>query len=338
VSGPTDKDPADTGPADTGPADQDLPDEQQLEAYLKGGSSVSQQYRQLRSAEVPAELDRLVLRQAQEAVKTTRPAKSRVWMRWTAPLAVAASAVLVVSIVIQSGVQHEVRLEMPASAPAPAAAPATMEAERKRETVDEDTSASAAVETQRAPAPALEGLPAEIAERSHVPPADVYISPVEPTPPQFAPPPELRFETPAAPAPAAPLPQTASNSRRQGVEADKAAKALSAEASGEADATREVEEVAVTGHQILRGKQPRAAGPRGTVPTTRPTAAVADSTSTRQVAGQLQQSDPELWLHEIRKLRLQDKQEEADREWRRFRELFPDHPVAENDTAREVQR
>ena len=30
--------------------DKDLPDEQQLDEYLRGGSAVSQQYRQLRSA------------------------------------------------------------------------------------------------------------------------------------------------------------------------------------------------------------------------------------------------------------------------------------------------
>jgi hypothetical protein len=294
---------------------------------------VSRQYRQLRCAEVPAELDRRVMRQAQEAVKTTRPAKSRVWMRWTAPLAVAASAVLVVSIVIQSGVRHEVGLEMPASAPAPT----SMEAKRERETVDEDAAASGAVETQRAPAPVLEDVPAEL---PRVPLADVYTAPVEPTPPRFSPPADLRLEAPAAPAPAAPLQQTASNSRRQvAVEAGKAAKALSAEAAKEADAAREVEEAAVTRNELMQGRQPRAAaGPRGTVPTPRPAAAVVDSTATRQVAGQLHQSDPELWLREIRKLRLQDKQEEADREWRRFRELFPDHPVAQSDTAREVQR
>jgi hypothetical protein len=50
-----------------------------------------------------------------------------------------------------------------------------------------------------------------------------------------------------------------------------------------------------------------------------------------------QYSDPELWLSDIRILRLQDKQEEADREWRRFQEAFPDHPVAEFDVAREVK-
>ncbi len=50
--------------------DKPLPDdEQQLDEYLKGDSSVSRQYRQLHSAEVPAELDRLVLRQAEDAVK-----------------------------------------------------------------------------------------------------------------------------------------------------------------------------------------------------------------------------------------------------------------------------
>ena len=34
-------------------------------------------------------------------------------------------------------------------------------------------------------------------------------------------------------------------------------------------------------------------------------------------------SDPERWLEQIRQLRKENKQTEADREWRRFREAFP---------------
>jgi hypothetical protein len=116
------------------------------------------------------------------------------------------------------------------------------------------------------------------------------------------------------------------------VEADRAAKVLNAEAA------HELAEVAVTSNRVSRRAQPQAAGPRGTVAAPRPVSAVVDSMSSREESEQPRQySDAELWLRDIRKLRLQDKQEEADREWRRFRVAFPDHPVAENDKAREAE-
>ncbi|MDR2216382.1 MAG: hypothetical protein LBE59_11165, partial [Nevskiaceae bacterium] len=87
------------------------PTEQQLDEYLKGDSQVSRRYRELGDVEVPASLDRLVLNQAAEAVKrparSVRPARPA-WMRWTAPLAAAASLVLVVSVVFQTGAWRDV--------------------------------------------------------------------------------------------------------------------------------------------------------------------------------------------------------------------------------------
>ena len=47
--------------------------------------------------------------------------------------------------------------------------------------------------------------------------------------------------------------------------------------------------------------------------------------------------DPEAWLKAIRELRKENKQEQADREWQRFRAAFPDYEVAETDAAREAQ-
>ncbi len=49
-------------------------------------------------------------------------------------------------------------------------------------------------------------------------------------------------------------------------------------------------------------------------------------------------TDPEAWLKDIRQLRKDNKPEEADREWRRFRETFPDFEVAETDAAREAKK
>jgi hypothetical protein len=49
-------------------------------------------------------------------------------------------------------------------------------------------------------------------------------------------------------------------------------------------------------------------------------------------------TDPEAWLKDIRELRKENKQEQADQEWRRFREAFPKYEVAETDAAREPKK
>jgi len=59
--------------------------------------------------------------------------------------------------------------------------------------------------------------------------------------------------------------------------------------------------------------------------------------STNMPATAPRYSDPEQWLEDIRQLRKDNKQQEADREWRRFRAAFPDHEVAADDPAREVK-
>jgi hypothetical protein len=306
------------------PSDKDLPDEQQLDEYLKGGSSVSQQYRQLHDADVPSELDGFVLRQARDAVKTVRPAKSRVWMRWTAPLALAASAVLVVSIVIESGVQDDA-LVTPASAPAPAAH-APMEAQRKSEATDNDALASTAAEGYSEHGFVAEeprAVAEEQATHLHVPPAEVAVSHEAPPPVKLdmPSPDESRRERRAPPPPDA-----IASSRSQAVEADKAARVLSQQASDR------VEQAAAAEQQLMQDVQPPNAGPRNTVsaPTVRPTGAAP----IRQKAEEAQYSDPDTWLRDIRELRIQGKREEADWEWLRFQLAFPNHVVAESDPAR----
>src|SRR6185503_12459407 len=57
--------------------------------------------------DVPPELDRRVLNEARAAVASGGGARSRSWLRWSAPLALAASVVLVVTVVIESGVQND---------------------------------------------------------------------------------------------------------------------------------------------------------------------------------------------------------------------------------------
>jgi len=70
-----------------------------LDEYLKGGSDISQRYRELRREEVPPELDRRVLDEARAAV-ASGGGRSRAWLRWGAPVALAASVILAVTVVM----------------------------------------------------------------------------------------------------------------------------------------------------------------------------------------------------------------------------------------------
>src|SRR5687767_12870330 len=91
--------------------------------------------------EPPEELDRVILRQAREAIETPRPLRIFRSPRWAAPVALAATLLLAVTVVFQAGmpakrepvpevtVQNVAqRVDHPraetAMAPAPSAAPA----------------------------------------------------------------------------------------------------------------------------------------------------------------------------------------------------------------------
>jgi len=294
----------------TEPTDKN--DEQPLDEYLKGNSSVSRQYRQLPGEDVPPSLDRLVLRQAAEAVKRpSRPA----WMRWTAPLAVAASTVLVVSIVIESGLRDETIVSAP-----------TMQAQRA-------AAAQAPVETRmieeskETPPPMVAAPPpaAPIADA----PADANTFARQ----RSAPP-------PPAPAPAQELKRAAQPARDEAAGAvlqEQVAKAERQKSALES-AAREQEKSAT--QRAMRADQGQIAGsresvekpePKAVLSYSRPISAIPVNTATIQRAN----TDPEAWLKEIRQLRIDNKKEEADREWRRFREAFPNYEVAETDAARE---
>jgi hypothetical protein len=88
--------------------------------------------------------------------------------------------------------------------------------------------------------------------------------------------------------------------------------------------------------QKRRGERKQTAGPRNTV-------AAPDAADPAREADEAQDeprnySDPEQWLRDIRQLRKEDKHEEADREWRRFRQMFPNYVVADTDPARGAVR
>jgi hypothetical protein len=299
-----------------------------LDEYLKGGSDISQRYRELGREDVPPDLDRRVLAEARAAVAGGGAARS--WLRWSAPVALAASVVLVVAVVIESPVQDETLAMQPASeesreanhteeyklqeemqilvpeqpsAPAPAAAPAAAP----------PTASVSKAERKRADrVPVVEGVLVNAQasrEQSFAPtPVAVDSAAIDSAEPQLA------AERPA------PAMRTQTTSARN--EADRTAGLEDSSAKASAS---ELQEVSVTGARQRRSAG-RTAGPRNTISGAafekRP-AADADA----------EQSDPAKWLEEIRDLRRAGKTAEADAAWERFREAFPDFPVAQDDVA-----
>lgn len=304
-------------------------DDEAFEEYLKGGSVVSQRYRELGADEVPDEVNRHVLDQARAAVGK-RPAKSPTWMRWSAPLALAASAVLVLSIVIDSGMEPEVVLAPqspppapdgvmndktegasgtiadlpneaeqpapPAAAP-PSEAPATIAQRKSARRMHEKKKESAASEEElRERAPAAYALNTEVAAAS-------------------PPPPTAAIEARAEPQPVSPSPEVQQSNSVARLK----------------QATDSLEEVAIVGRHRRDAAGARA-GPRGTVPAR--SADVSADADDAEIDSPRTYSDPERWLQDIRQLRKDGKTAEADREWQRFRAAFPNHPVADTDLAK----
>jgi len=75
-------------------------EDKEFDEYLRRGTEVSQRYQELGAREVPPALDAKVLRQAQQqAAKSS--ARRRPWLRWGAPLAFAATALIAITVVMQ---------------------------------------------------------------------------------------------------------------------------------------------------------------------------------------------------------------------------------------------
>jgi hypothetical protein len=315
-----------------------------LDEYLKGGSDISQRYRELGADDVPPELDRRVLEQARAAVAGGGAARSRSWLRWSAPVALAASVVLVVAVVIESPVQDETLAIQPPS-----------EVSHENSYADQPKLQD---ETAQAPQP----------EPESAPPAFVPEQPAPSAAPAAAPPPSAasvskteRKRADSAPvveevlttAPAAreqsiatsqvavdtvtvdaadaqiaaerPAPSLRTETISARNEADRAA-GVAADSSAKASEETQIQEAIVTGSRQRRS-QGRTAGPRNTISgsafESRPTAD-ADA----------EQTDPAKWLEQIRDLRRDGKIAAADRAWEEFRAAFPQFPVAEDDLAR----
>ena len=289
--------------------------EEQLNEYLQGDSLVSRQYRHLSADEVPAELDHLVLRQAHDAVKAP-PARSRKHLRWAAPLALAASAVLVVSIVIETGVQRDVVMTG-----APVSAPVAEQAESLRKQRDE------AADNAAGGAPVPLEMPRAREKKEQEVEVDLSAKSV---PPPYVEPPMVSMDLPAeassAPAPAVAPPPPAPQIADSVLAAEQTSTTTVQSAENDQRALSSYSAPIVSSPALREDKAEVAKASAGS----------AEQRAQRSPVSM--QMDPERWLQRIRDLRKADRKDEADAEWRRFRQMFPDYPVSEVDVAREVKK
>jgi hypothetical protein len=339
-----------------------------LDEYLKGGSDISQRYRELGSEDVPPELDRRVLGEARTAVASAGGGRARSWLRWSAPLAVAASVVLVVTVVIESGVQNDASF----ATQQVAADKVRVEAVRRLEESQRQAAESKLQEQVAQPPQSRREQPVlfapEPSPAAIAPQAPAVLADAPPAPAALAkaeiersnsvavtPPEEVRVDAKVLNSPAsdvsAPITAVSSESlysldssppqiaaeqptpsvttATETVTARQETKSAAAEADSADDA---LSSVSITGARTAR-RNGRTAGPRGTI------SGSALSTETRPAADEDTEqaelrADPQKWLESIRELRRTGKVEAADRAWQEFHKTYPDFPVADDDLAR----
>lgn len=299
-------------------------DDKLLDEYLSGRSRVSAHYRAMDTEGVPSHLDDRVLAQARAAVAapvdevSRLRARRRRLMRWGVPTAIAASSLLVISIVIRSGTQHELH---PAAVPTEAPAMAKQQAEADATDATDATQGVVLIAPPRnavsessplAPSPTLAARERQQREMEQTQARSVAASAElarqamqDQSLPVAAP---QLSQVPAAPPPPAPA---AAISEREPV-SERRLRALEAPAAAKQSVAQADEESA------LRGSAPAFT-----------TAAPAPGDAS------VDRTQPDPWLEYIRRLRREDRHEEADREWRAFREQYPDHVVSETDIARD---
>lgn len=262
---------------------------------------MSQQYRALEASDVPKELDERVLARAADAVRSSGE-KAHAWRRWSVPVAFAASTVLVVSIVLEGGVQESVMTR--------SAAPSHAESEVR----------------EPAPAPMeLSGTPqpAPVAE-DHAP----------------APPPPDPVIVRERSAPRAESPAIASEKRAIDSSKSERIETFAARSAAEARVKAAEQELPASAREPAMPIAETAANARSErgMRAAFPPAQLQDSGGAAYAVPALESQpvmvEAERWLERIRALRENGKDEEADREWQAFRKAYPDHPVEEEDAAR----
>ncbi|HKZ73921.1 MAG TPA: hypothetical protein VJ011_07650 [Steroidobacteraceae bacterium] len=133
----------------------------ELDAWLRRSSSLHEQLARLDRSEPPEELDRIILERAREAIHTPRTEKPIRQMRWTVPVALAATLVLSFAILLRV---------MPDGVPStPTAA---REAPAQETAAMQQEAAGSAVQDQAVPAEARED-PASQPYAATQPPVDI---------------------------------------------------------------------------------------------------------------------------------------------------------------------
>jgi hypothetical protein len=327
MSGPRDRNSIDEQRLDGERSEGSRPDEhlagdegdESFEVYLQRGSVVSESYRALEHEQPPGQLDASVLGQAQAALQERSTRKYRQWKKWTVPVALAASTVIAVSIVLESGMQHEVRS---------AASVGMLEGE------------SRAVGSERVAQP-TEAAPATSSSAANNVSSDQTIS-SESASTQAPSPQSSPAQNPSEPrdsaqeqffaldAPSVSPPQATVNSEADGL-------------ASTANAEKEEQKAGIAHDSALartqRAKRDEPAARSAAAPASRSVnseiAAERDlSVSAKQSAAPTPLSSPEAWLELIRDLRKAGKIADADREWRAFNAAYPDFDVAPDDVAR----
>jgi hypothetical protein len=302
-------------------------DEAALDGYLKGGSAVSQRYREVSNDEVPATLDQRVLGMAHAAAEKSKGRQRRGGRSsWIAPLALAASAVLVVSIVIESGVhkgEDRVASQPVLTRPSREAPPADAGAQRVLQDEKSEPTEPNRVTSVVTQAPAAPALPAARADEAAQIAADARRAQqiLEQTAPGRAEERKFAVPPPAAPAGESKSPEAETSTVVTSARPDYAGVSNSPVAVD----SSELDDVIVTGVRARRDAG--GSGPRNTV---RPAASRQEHASKAVDAPRT----PEAWLEEIRELRRHGRDRDADKEWERFRKLHPDYVIAEDDRAR----
>jgi hypothetical protein len=323
-------------------------DDKAFDEYLERTSGVSRRYRELPADGVPRALDERVLAEARAAVEkqAAMKSKARRLARWSVPLALAASVVLVVTVTRDAEMQKRAAptyQEKPSAVPlekldkrsepaaAPPVAPATTGAGAQ--------AGLAAPKEQFVPEPKRETEPVLVSgNRIRGTPEDAAL------PVQVITLPEVIQTSPAVAAPPAPsqsvvearveaLRKQAEESRQDAGAPATASTTTATAPPTSRDESRErqsaqVSEVVVTGQSRRNTAPPPSAGPRDTISRAlSANAGLADGTPTWE-------SDPPAWLEHIRELRKQNRVIDADHEWERFRKAYPEFEVAETDAAR----
>lgn len=296
------------------PNDKWLKEDKGLDEYLRRESTVSQRYRELEADDVPPELDAAVLAQARAAI-AQRASRKPTWMKWGAPLALAASAVMVVAIVLEVGVQDEVRMPLPQVEQAP---------------VSERTPEAYVVEQmiQEAPPP-VPMSPASDTQTEMVmdEPIDRALKERREVAQPQAPAAGLAPQESAAKSPEVkavdsvvrePLEQVASDAVKRDAPAEPVV--TQAANSEERDAAQRAQS---EDRQFKRTAAQRVVAPAPVATATQAPAAAAGP-----------RLQPDVWLERIRELRREGKAIEADEQWREFVKAYPQYEVSETDAAR----